>query len=114
MPTIPSTEPYRRDGGDARADCPTRGPPPSGDIGGRPATHAKGAPASSICTPSRVVTSTGRLAQRGHQCHSRQLSWLQRRTRGISTMHHDHGEMTGSEAVTALAELGIFTFLFRL
>ena len=87
-------------------------PPPSGDIGGRPAAHAKGAPASSICTPSRVVTSTGRLAQRGHQCHSRQLSWLQRRTRGISTMHHDHGEMTWSEAVTALAVLGLITWLF--
>jgi hypothetical protein len=65
-------------------------------------------------TISRTWTSAGRLAQRGHQCHSRQLSWLQRRTRGISTMHHDHGEMTWSEAVTALAVMGIITFLLLL
>jgi hypothetical protein len=27
-------------------------------------------------------------------------------------MHHDHGEMTWSEAVTALAVLGLITWLF--
>jgi hypothetical protein len=29
-------------------------------------------------------------------------------------MHHDHGEMTWSEAVTALAVMGIITFLLLL
>jgi hypothetical protein len=29
-------------------------------------------------------------------------------------MHHDHGEMTWGEAVTALAVLGLITWLFFL
>jgi hypothetical protein len=65
-------------------------------------------------TISRTWTSAGRLAQRGHRRHPRRLSCPQRRARGISAMHHDHVEMTWSEAVTALAVLGLITWLLFL
>jgi hypothetical protein len=36
------------------------------------------------------------------------------RTGGIKPMHHEHVEITWSEAVTALAMMGIITFLLML
>jgi hypothetical protein len=65
-------------------------------------------------TISRTWASAGGLAQRGHRRHQRRLSCPQRRARGISAMHHDHVEVTWSEAATALAVLGLITWLLFL
>jgi hypothetical protein len=62
----------------------------------------------------RILISRPKLEASAHDCHRRsRLSNPRRPRRGISTMWREEAEMTWSEAVTALAVLGLIIWLFR-